>query len=583
MNTQKMQKVTGKLGLLPEKVVYLPKNQRDMRKWMTLVRLLMLLQLPMAAADFETATEAVANMKVGWNLGNTLDANNSGLTGSETSQYETCWGQPVTPPELFKVLKDAGFNAMRIPVTWYQHLDSNDNIDEAWMARVEEVVNYVLAQGMYCIINVHHDTGTEGWLMATTTNFSTMNARFVKIWQQVAERFKNYDEHLLFESYNEMLDSYDSWCFASFATPSRYDATVAANAYKAINDYAQNFVNTVRATGGNNANRNLIVNTYAACCGEGSWNQHLTDPLKEMKLPDDQVENHLIFEVHSYPTVTNLTETRRSVDDIITKLKTHLVAKGAPVIFGEWGTSTEAAYTNYRNNMAEFAKFFVQKTKAAGIGTFYWMGLIDGMDRLKLKWSQPEIKNAILKGWYGDDYVIPANPMERELAYQATYTYQWSEMSLYSGDALKTSDYKGIRVVLAEKPENNTLSLKVYGATDGKEQYESMTEAEQTFTFNSTSLGNSIRRITLQYKLTGNYTIGIKDAYLIKADGTEVEGKIGNFHGCNIEVQITPTDINTVVRHDQTTESPLYNLKGQRVREPQGGIYIRKGKKYIYK
>lgn len=402
----------------------------------------------------------------------------------------------------------------------------------------------------------------------------------VKIWQQVAERFKNYDEHLLFESYNEMLDEYDSWCFASFATSSRYNATVAANAYKAINDYAQNFVNTVRATGGNNANRNLIVNTYAACCGEGTWNVHLTDPLQEMKLPADQVENHLIFEVHSYPTVTNLADTRKSVDDIISKLKTHLVSKGAPVIFGEWGTSTDGAYTDYRSNMAEFAKFFVQKTKAAGIGTFYWMGLIDGMDRLKLKWSMPEIKNAILKGWYGDDYVIPANPMERELAYQATYTYQWSEMSLYSGDALRVSDYKGIRVVLTEKPEDKKLSLKVYGESDGKEQYEGMSEAEQTFTFNKTKVGSSVRRITLQFMQTGNYTIGIKGAYLIKADGTEVEGKIGNFHGCNIEVQVL-TGISTVVRNDATTSSPFYNLQGQRIQGPQRGIYIRNGKKYL--
>ena len=558
----------------------MPQNPLIVRKLTISVYLLLFCLLTVTAADFETATQAVKNMKVGWNLGNTLDANNPNLSGPETSQYETCWGQPVTPPELFKVLKDAGFNAMRIPVTWYQHLDSNNNIDEAWMARVEEVVNSVLAQGMYCIINVHHDTGTEGWLMATTTNFSTMNARFVKIWQQVAERFKNYDEHLLFESYNEMLDEYDSWCFASFATSSRYNATVAANAYKAINDYAQNFVNTVRATGGNNANRNLIVNTYAACCGEGTWNVHLTDPLQEMKLPADQVENHLIFEVHSYPTVTNLADTRKSVDDIISKLKTHLVSKGAPVIFGEWGTSTDGAYTDYRSNMAEFAKFFVQKTKAAGIGTFYWMGLIDGMDRLKLKWSMPEIKNAILKGWYGDDYVIPANPMERELAYQATYTYQWSEMSLYSGDALRVSDYKGIRVVLDEKPAGGVLSLKVYGETDGKEQYEGMANAEQTFTFNKTKLGSSIRRVTLQFMQSGSYSIGIKGAYLIKNDGTEVEGKIGNFHGCNIEVQVL-TSISTVVRNDATTSSPLYNLQGQRIQKPQRGIYIRNGKKYL--
>ena len=153
-------------------------------------------------------------------------------------------------------------------------------------------------------------------------------------------------------------------------------------------------------------------------------------------------------------------------------------------------------------------------------------------------------------------------------------------MSLYSGDALRVSDFKGIKVVLTEKPEDNKLSLKVYGESDGKEQYEGMSEAEQTFTFNKTKLGNSIRRVTLQFMQTGNYTIGIKGAYLIKADGTEVEGKIGNFHGCNIEVQVL-TGINTVVRNDATASSPLYNLQGQRIQKPQRGIYIRNGKKYL--
>ena len=117
---------------------------------------------------------------------------------------------------------------------------------------------------------------------------------------------------------------------------------------------------------------------------------------------------------------------------------------------------------------------------------------------------------------------------------------------------MRVSDFKGIRVVLTEKPDDKKLSLKVYGESDGKEQYEGMSDAEQTFTFNKTIVGNSIRRVTLQFMQTGNYTIGIKGAYLIKADGTEVEGKIGNFHGCNIEVQVL-TGINTVVRNDATT------------------------------
>ena len=103
-----------------------------------------------------------------------------------------------------------------------------------------------------------------------------------------------------------MLDMKRSWCFASFAAQNHYDSAIANSAYNAINAYAQSFVDAVRATGGNNAQRNLIVSTYGACNGVGNWNAHLLDPLKEMRLPNDPAgEGHLLFEVHSYPDVTN--------------------------------------------------------------------------------------------------------------------------------------------------------------------------------------------------------------------------------------------------------------------------------------
>ncbi len=111
------------------------------------------------AADFETAKDAVKNMGVGWNLGNTLDANDATKTWTTTAQHETCWGQPVTKPELLKMMKEAGFGAIRVPITWYQEMDKDGKVNAAWMSRVKEVVDYVIDNGMYCIINVHHDTG----------------------------------------------------------------------------------------------------------------------------------------------------------------------------------------------------------------------------------------------------------------------------------------------------------------------------------------------------------------------------------------------------------------------------------------
>ena len=150
--------------------------------------------------------------------------------------------------------------------------------------------------------------------------YNKEKARFEEIWRQIAEEFKDYDHHLLFEGYNEMLDSYGSWCFASFATSSGYNASVASSAYQAINSYAQSFVNAVRSTGGNNAQRNLIVNTYGACCGSGTWNSHLTDPLTQMVLPTDDASNHLLFEVHSYLDVKNLNTAKSDFNQMLKRL-----------------------------------------------------------------------------------------------------------------------------------------------------------------------------------------------------------------------------------------------------------------------
>jgi aryl-phospho-beta-D-glucosidase BglC (GH1 family) len=380
------------------------------------------------AADFETATSAVTNMRVGWNLGNTLDSNSGDVNNMwiekwsdrSPSSYETAWGQPVTKAELMKMMKDAGFNAIRVPVTWYPHMEAKfdlngtvwnpttdpigTKIQEAWMKRVHEVVDYVISQGMYCIINIHHDTGAgnTAWLVASEADYTKQKERFEAVWKQIAEEFKDYDEHLLFEGYNEMLDPYASWCFASFATSSNYDATVATSAYNAINNYAQSFVNAVRSTGGNNAQRNLIVNTYGACNGSGTWNTHLQDPLKMMKLPTDAVSNHLIFEVHTYVDVKNLNNAKNEVNQIIRDVKNNLVSKGAPVIFGEWGTSTDNGYDNYRSNMLAYARYFVEQTKANKMGTFYWMGLSDGTHRSVPEFNQADLKDAIIKGYYGE-------------------------------------------------------------------------------------------------------------------------------------------------------------------------------------
>ena len=331
----------------------------------------------------ESAADAVRKMGAGWNLGNSLDANSGddshmwieAYSARTNETYETAWGQPVTTRELFRMFKEAGFNAIRIPVTWYPHMGNIQlqwvdedwhwdksawtgyDVDPVWMARVKEVVDYVIDEGMYCILNVHHDTGaaSTAWLVAGEPEFEAAKARYQALWQQIAETFKDYDARLLFESYNEMLDSYDSWCFASFATPARYDAAVAESAYKGINQYAELFVKTVRASGGNNALRNLVINTYAACSGDGTWNSHLLDPLMQLELPE--APGHLAVEVHSYWDAAQFDAQKADIDRLFTNLDRH----------------------------------------DAGVAALMWMGLSDGNDRAVPAWTMPLTKDAILK------------------------------------------------------------------------------------------------------------------------------------------------------------------------------------------
>jgi aryl-phospho-beta-D-glucosidase BglC (GH1 family) len=379
-----------------------------------LLAFVLLMGVRTSAADFEKATDAVRNMGVGWSLGNSLDSHN-GSRMTDVARSQTIWGQPPARPELMRMVKEAGFGTMRIPVTWYPHIDNDGKVDSAWMKRVHDVVDYVIDSGMYCILNVHHDTGADSegiksWLKADESTYIAQKDRFESLWRQIAMEFRDYGERLLFEGFNEMLDTYSSWCYASYATPAHYDAAVAASAYNAVNSFAQCFVDVVRSTGGNNRQRNLVVNTYGACSGAGNWNPHLQDPLKQMKLPEDRVLGHLIFQVHTYPDISNLENAMAEVNAMFDDLNRYLVAKGAPVMIGEWGTSNfNADYEKNRSDMLSFVRFFVQKAKAEDMTPIFWMSIADRAARSLPAFSHPDLAETLVKAYHGDDFhcVIP--------------------------------------------------------------------------------------------------------------------------------------------------------------------------------
>jgi hypothetical protein len=577
------------------------------KRFTTILGLVLMLCIQTYAQSFETAEDAVKNMGIGWNLGNTLEANaqtvtdvnNDAYWGQQGVESETCWGQPKTTREFIKMLKAAGFTAIRVPVTWYNHLNKENEIDNAWMARVKEVVDYVIDEGLYCIINVHHDTGADSrdangnltgyhWLKADPDNYTLSAARLIGLWEQIAMTFKDYDQKLLFEGFNEILDGNSCWNYPTWSANGAYDEEYAKKAYQAVNDYNQAFVTTVRLTGGNNATRNLIVNTYAASSG-GIWgnNTHPQEPLTEMTLPNDDTSGHLIFEVHRYPNIQNgLANAKKDVDATIESLNTILKPKGAPVIFGEWGTSNVdngSDYIDRRQSMIEFCEYFVKQCKANDIATFYWMGLSDGSNRTIPAFNQADLVERIMKAYYGEDYNGQwPNADDFEMNYIVNYTQQWAEVNLFVGNANLTS-YKGLRIEMAEDNHNGSLQLKVYGDADNKEQFLNLTENSNTttITFNSSKLGSKVTRVTLQYKLTENsYNATITKAVLIKNDNTEETLKASAFWGCTVvSLSLGSNGIYTpIIKH---ADGNIYNLNGQRISKPSKGIYIQNGRKYL--
>ena len=160
---------------------------------------------------FPSSFATLENFKLGYNLGNTLDSWPVGSwwdpTEKSPTDWEQGWGQPITTPEIIGAIAERGFNVIRVPVTWGPHMDEEGNVDQAWMARVKEVVDMVLNAGCYCIVNVMHDTGASetAWLIANMDVYPTVSVRYKHLWTQIANTFKDYGDHLLFESFNEIL------------------------------------------------------------------------------------------------------------------------------------------------------------------------------------------------------------------------------------------------------------------------------------------------------------------------------------------------------------------------------------------
>lgn len=327
-----------------------------------------------------SSAEIVADMRVGWNLGNTLDTYNV----SGASNAETAWGNPVTTKAMIDTVKAAGFNAVRIPVSWTDHLDSNYNIDKQWLDRVQEIVDYCIDNDLYTIINVHHDDYT--WLNPTYADQQKVTEEYTAIWKQICEKFKDYDEHLLFEGLNEprVIDGENEWTCGT------------AEERDVINQLLQTFVDTVRASGGKNSSRHLIVTTHTASIDETAVN--------DLKIPDD---DRIIVSIHYYypwdfageesdVSQWGSDDEKKALDKGFDLLYNKFVKNGIPVIIGEFGTVNK----NNTDVRAEYMEYYLKSAHQRNITCFVWD---DGskfklLNRPSSEWYYPQIINGIMDG-----------------------------------------------------------------------------------------------------------------------------------------------------------------------------------------
>lgn len=359
-------------------------------------------------------SQIVEAMGPGWNLGNQLES------VTDNVPEETNWGNPVITEKLIQSVKAAGFKSIRIPVSYFAKIDDDKDytIDSKWLDRVQEVVDYCIKNDLYAVINIHGDgynTIDGSWLLCNGKNQTEIKKKYKKVWKQIAERFKNYDEHLLFESMNEEFDG-------SYSEPNK-------EYYQNINDYNQIFVDTVRKTGDNNTKRWLII---------PGWNTNIDYTTGDygFKLPTDQYrdksidkeEQRIMISVHYYspwdfcggencvitqwgneaddPSKTSTTCDETYMKNQLNLMKTTFADKGYPVFIGEYGSIGKTSYDSeneyYR---AYFARKLCQLSRKNGCIPMYWDNGYNGVhgfglfDRTTCEITQPVIIDAIMEGF----------------------------------------------------------------------------------------------------------------------------------------------------------------------------------------
>ena len=322
-----------------------------------------------------TASQLVADMGPGWNLGNAFDVRDND---------KTAWGNPLPSTNLVDAIYNRGFRTLRLPVTWgYNMGEAPDfTVEHDYFERVKGIVEHALEKNMYVIINVHHD---DKWIVPTFEQSASTRNQLDKVWTQIANNFKDYSDYLIFELLNEPRhkDTPEEWTGGT------------AEGREVLNDYYTTILSAIRETGGNNEARKVMVAPYAASVVQKTWDDFV--------VPNN--DENVIISIHAYfPFRFALDGSdpdwgsdadKRDVDALLDRINTNFMAKGLPVVMGEWGSiGTIATAAERLKHATYFANACVEK----GIVPVVWDNGNDGefglINRRNLFWDFPEIADA---------------------------------------------------------------------------------------------------------------------------------------------------------------------------------------------
>lgn len=352
-----------------------------------------------------TAWQFAAKFGIGWNLGNHFDAQNNGVSG------ETLWGNDKATQATFDKVKAAGFTTVRIPVTWMGHIGEAPEykIEDAWLDRVAEVVGYAEKAGLNVIVNMHHDGADSKWWLDIKTAalnpevHEQIKAQVKAMWGQIAAKFSDKGDFLVFEAFNEIHDG--GWGWGA-------NRTDGGKQYNCLNEWNQTFVDAVRGAGGKNADRILGIPAYCT---------NTDIAIESLVMPKDSQEGRLMVSVHCYDPYDYTLAAKRSewghtadaskkypgdnegdLKAVFEKLYVNFVSENIPVYMGEFGcvnraTVREQAFQQY------YLKYYAKLAKTYGVPAIIWDNGAAGageerhafIDHGTGEYCSPEAKSAI--------------------------------------------------------------------------------------------------------------------------------------------------------------------------------------------